>query len=142
MFTAGDHVPLIPLLDVVGNGFKEFPAQIGATDVNTGTTGWLTEIVILAVIAHCPADGVNVYVVVAVLFRAGDHEPEMPLLDVVGKGFMVSPAHIAFTGLKMGVVPGGDTVTVTVAWYRQVVVSRNAISSNAKSFPPPAKFRL
>jgi hypothetical protein len=40
-----------------------------------------------AVVAHCPADGVNIYVVVPavdVLIVAGFHVPVTPLLDVVG----------------------------------------------------------
>jgi hypothetical protein len=51
------------------------PEQIAATCVNVGVTGWLTVTVIVAVVAHCPAAGVNVYVVVAVLLIAGDHVP-------------------------------------------------------------------
>ena len=38
LFKAGDHVPLIPLVEVVGNGFKVVPEQIGATGVNVGVT--------------------------------------------------------------------------------------------------------
>ena len=34
-----------------------------------------TVTVCCAVVAHCPADGVKVYVVVWVLFTAGDHVP-------------------------------------------------------------------
>jgi hypothetical protein len=34
---------------------------------------------------------VNVYVVVAVLFKVGDHVPEIPLLEVVGKDGMEAP---------------------------------------------------
>jgi hypothetical protein len=47
--------------------------------------------VIVAVVAHCPADGVKVYVVVALLFKAGAHVPVIPLLDVVGKAAKVPP---------------------------------------------------
>ena len=42
----------------------------------------------VAVIAHCPVDGVKVYVVVpavAVLIVAGLHVPVIPLFDVVGR---------------------------------------------------------
>jgi hypothetical protein len=62
------------LLDVVDK-LSASPEQIAATCVNVGVTGWLTVTVIVAVVAHCPAAGVNVYVVVAVLFIAGDHDP-------------------------------------------------------------------
>ena len=42
----------------------------------------------VAVIAHCPVDGVKVYVVVPaveVLMVAGLHVPVIPLVDVVGR---------------------------------------------------------
>ena len=35
---AGDHVPVIPLLDVVGNGANVSPLQIGSIAVNVGVT--------------------------------------------------------------------------------------------------------
>ena len=57
---AGAQVPVMPLLDVVGNGVKVAPEQIGATAVNVGVTFGLTVIVIVAVVAHCPAVGVKV----------------------------------------------------------------------------------
>ena len=41
--------------------------------------------------------GVNVYVVVAVLFNAGDHVPVMLLFDVVGRATNVPPEHIGAT---------------------------------------------
>ena len=36
LLRAGDHVPVIPLLDVVGNGAKVAPAQIGPTGLKVG----------------------------------------------------------------------------------------------------------
>jgi hypothetical protein len=57
---AGDQVPLMPLLDVVGNAVSVAPAQIGATAVNVGVTFGLTVIVNVVVVAHCPAVGVKV----------------------------------------------------------------------------------
>jgi hypothetical protein len=50
----------MPLFEVVGSGDKVAPEHIGATAVNVGVTFGLTVIVIVAVVAHCPADGVNV----------------------------------------------------------------------------------
>ena len=58
--SAGAQVPVIPLLDVVGNADKVAPEQIGATAVNVGVTLGLTVIVNVVVVAHCPAVGVNV----------------------------------------------------------------------------------
>jgi hypothetical protein len=51
--------------------------------------------------------------VVAVLFMAGDHVPEYPLLDVMGK-LNGSPIQIAATCVKVGVT-GWLTITVIVA---------------------------
>ena len=58
--SAGAHVPVIPLVDVVGNAESVAPEQIGTTAVNVGVTFGLTVIVNVAVVAHCPTVGVNV----------------------------------------------------------------------------------
>ena len=60
MFKAGAHVPVMPLLDVVGNAVNVAPEHIGATAVNVGVMFGLTVIVNVVVVAHCPAAGVNV----------------------------------------------------------------------------------
>ena len=60
MSNAGDHVPVMPFNDVVGNGDRVAPEQIGAIGLNVGATLLLTVIVKVAVVAHCPADGVKV----------------------------------------------------------------------------------
>jgi hypothetical protein len=57
---AGAHVPVMPLFEVVGNGVKVAPEQIGATAVNVGVAFGLTVIVNVVVEAHWPAVGVNV----------------------------------------------------------------------------------
>jgi len=57
---AGDQVPVMPLFEVVGNGDKVAPEQIGATAVNVGVMLVLTVIVNVAVVAHWPGSGVNV----------------------------------------------------------------------------------
>jgi hypothetical protein len=45
-----------------------------------------------------------------VLFKAGDHVPVMPLFDVVGIAFNVSPEQIADTCVKVGVTIGLSTI--------------------------------
>jgi hypothetical protein len=60
LFKAGDHVPLIPLVEVVGKADKLPPEQIGATGLNVGVTFGFTVIVKVVVVAHCPVVGVNV----------------------------------------------------------------------------------
>ena len=60
MSKAGDQLPVMPLVEVVGNAVSVAPEQIGATAVNVGVTVGLTVIVKVAVVAHCPAVGVKV----------------------------------------------------------------------------------
>ena len=52
LFNAGDQVPVIPLLEVVGKAAKVAPEQIGLTAVNVGVIFGLTVMVALAVVAH------------------------------------------------------------------------------------------
>ena len=53
---------------------------------------------VVAVVAHCPALGVNVYVVVAVLFIAGD---QVPVID----GTLVEdPGRLNAVPLQMGAI--------------------------------------
>ena len=53
----------------------------------------------------------NVYTVVAELFKAGLQEPVMPFNDVVDKALNTSPEQIAVTGLNVGVVLPGAVMT-------------------------------
>ena len=57
---AGAHVPVMPLLEVVGSGDSVVPEHIGVTAVNVGAIFGLTVIVNVVVVAHCPAVGVKV----------------------------------------------------------------------------------
>ena len=50
----------MPLLEVVGSGASVAPEHIGATALNVGVIFGLTVMVNVAVVAHCPAGGVNV----------------------------------------------------------------------------------
>ena len=92
LFNAGDHVPVIPFVEVVGNAANVAPEQIGFTAANVGVTCEFMVIVIVAIVAFCPPVGVKVYVVVAVLLIAGDQMPVIPLVEVVGK-VNVAPEH-------------------------------------------------
>ena len=49
----------------------------------------------------------------------GDHEPVMPLVEVVGKTGATVPWQNAGTGLKVGVIPAEVTVIVSVAVVAQ-----------------------
>ena len=52
LLNAGAHVPVMPLVEVVGNADKAPPEQMAATCVNVGVTFGLTVMVIVAVVAH------------------------------------------------------------------------------------------
>jgi hypothetical protein len=58
--SAGDQVPVIPLLEVVGSGANVAPEQIGPTVVKVGVVLLFTVIVKVVVVAHCPGVGVKV----------------------------------------------------------------------------------
>jgi len=104
LIVAGLHVPVIPFVELVGNnGPVEF-RQSSPIWVNAGATFGVTVIVKVAVVAHWPAAGVNVYVVVAVLFKAGAHVPVIPLVDVVGDGDNTVPEQTAATAVNVGVI--------------------------------------
>jgi hypothetical protein len=61
LFSAGDHVPEIPLFEVVGSAVKAVPEHIGAIVEKTGIVFELfTVMVKVVVVAHCPALGVKV----------------------------------------------------------------------------------
>ena len=111
MFSAGDQVPVIPLFDVVGNGLNAEPEQIAGTGVKEGVALGVTVMVKVFTEAHCPAVGVNVYVVVFVLSKAGDHVPVIPFVEVVGKALSAPPEQMGATAAKVGVIIG---LTVTV----------------------------
>ena len=51
LFNAGDQVPVILLLEVVGNGVKVAPEQIAATGLNVGMT---TVFIVTDVVAVTP----------------------------------------------------------------------------------------
>lgn len=57
---AGDHVPVIPSLDVPGNIGAVPPLQMGVDAAKVGVTFGVTVCVIVTGAAHCPAAGVKV----------------------------------------------------------------------------------
>ncbi len=60
LFNAGDQVPEIELIEVVGKADKVAPEQIGFIAVNVGVTFGLTTIVKGVALAHCPIAGAKV----------------------------------------------------------------------------------
>jgi hypothetical protein len=101
------------LFEIVGNADNVAPEQIGETGLNVGIIFGFTTIVNVLFVAHCPTVGVNVYVVVAKLFKAGDQVPVTELVEVVGKADKVAPEHTGLTAVNVGVAIG-FTVIVNV----------------------------
>ena len=82
-----------------------------------------TVIVMVAVAAHNPAVGVNVYKVVVVLFNAGDQVPVTPLVEVVGNAASTAPEQTGATCTNSGTVSVPVDVIVTGAWVVQPLAS-------------------
>jgi hypothetical protein len=116
---AGDQVPVIAVgvfVDDVGSAAIVAPEQNGPTDAKVGVTGAVIVTCKVVVVAHCPAAGVNVYVVVCVLLIAGDQVPVTAVgvfVEVVGS-VIAPPLQIGCTCVNVGVT-GAFTVTVLVA---------------------------
>ena len=60
LFNAGDQVPEIPLVEIVGKADNVCPLQIGLTEVKVGVIAGFMVIVKLVGLAHCPAVGVKI----------------------------------------------------------------------------------
>ena len=117
---------MIPFVEVVGRTGAVDPLHIGAIAVNVGVILELTVTVTVAVVAHWPAFGVNVYVPVAVLLTvAGLQVPLTPFVEVVGSTGATDPGQIGFIAANIGTVCG-LTVTVRVA----VVAHNPAVGVN------------
>jgi hypothetical protein len=59
--TAGDQVPVMPLVDVIGNTGATEPSQIGAITAKVGVTlGVIVISNVVVAVAHWPTAGVNV----------------------------------------------------------------------------------
>ena len=58
--TAGLQVPVIPLVEVVGNTGEVDPEQKAGIAAKVGVTLGLTMISIVVIVAHCPTAGVKV----------------------------------------------------------------------------------
>jgi hypothetical protein len=115
---AGLQVPVILFVDVFGNAGTVPPEQIAKAvpKLNVGVIFGATVTVNVAVVAHCPAVAVNVYVPLAVLLTvAGLQVPVILFVDVFGNAGTVPPEHILNVVPKLNVgVMFGATVTVKV----------------------------
>ncbi len=116
LMTAGLQVPVIPFVDMAGSAVAAEPLQIGAIAANVGIVPLVTVIVSVAVFAHCPAFGVNVYVPdVVLLTDEGLHVPVIPFVEVTGKTGAAVPLQKAGMAANDG-VSVGVTVMVNAVW--------------------------
>jgi hypothetical protein len=103
----GDQVPVIPFVEVEGNAGAEALIHNGPILANVGVIEVVMVMFNVAVEAHCPAVGVNVYVVVPlllVLMVAGDQVPAIPFVDVLGKEGATEFWHKGPIAVNVGVV--------------------------------------
>ena len=117
LIVAGLHVPLIPLVELAGKVGAVVPLQKAGIAAKVGVVGVVTVVVKVAVVAHCPAVGVKVYVPpVVLLIVAGLHVPVIAgvLVELAGNIGAVVPLQKAGIAAKVGVV-GVVTVVVKVA---------------------------
>ena len=108
------QVPVIPLLEVVGNVGAVEPSQMLVAKLNVGVTLGVTVTFTITGRAHCPAVGVNVYEPLAVLLIVdGLHVPLTALSDVAGNVGATAPEQNVVAKLNDGVM-FVVTVTLTV----------------------------
>ena len=108
--TAGNHVPLIPLVDIDDKIGAELPLQIAFSIAKEGKIFAVTVCVSVVGTAHWFEAGVKVYVPLCVLLTvAGVHFPLIPLFEVLDKIGAVLPLQISFSIAK-----DGDTFPVIV----------------------------
>ena len=106
---AGSHVPVIAgvLVELAGNKGASVPLQNAGIAAKVGGVGVVTVVVNVAVVAHCPASGVNVYVLPIVLsIVAGSHVPVIAgiLVELAGNKGASVPLQKAGIAAKVGVV--------------------------------------
>ena len=123
MLKLGVHTPETPSTDVDGKS-KTASAHNESMKVNDGSKLGMIVIVSLTAFAHAPRtvllSGLNVYVALERLLKAGVQVPEMLFKLVEGKT-NADPSHKLFTKEKFGVI-GGTITTVCCVETRQVAV--------------------
>jgi len=132
LFKAGDQVPVIVFVDVVGKADKVVPEQIGPTDEKIGVTFGFTVIVNAVGRAQEPADGVKVYVVVPSIDVSTDEGLQVPvilLLEVVGKIGALAPWH-KLLGIPVNV---GVTFEFTVTFKVCLLAQGKLIGSGVNT---------
>jgi hypothetical protein len=119
LMVAGLQLPVMPLFDVAGNAGATLFRHNGPMVLKTGVTELSMVTSMDALLAHCPASGVKVYVVTPnadVLITAGLQLPVMPSVEVVGNAgatlFKHNDPIAANVGVTLGVTVTSSVVTV------------------------------
>ena len=116
LIAAGLQVPLIPLVDVNG---RAGAVELRQSEPNGSKVGVICAVTIISNVvaaAHCPASGVKVYVPLAVLLTvAGDHVPDIPLMDVVGNTGAVAPEQNGAIAANVGIIVEVTVISNVVA---------------------------
>ena len=102
----GIQVPVTPFVEVPSNVPGVAPTQYGPKAAKAGVTLALTATFIVAVVAHCPAVGVNVKVNVpeaAVLMVDGLQVPVTPFVEAPSNVPGVAPTQYGPKAAKVGV---------------------------------------
>ena len=121
---AGDHVPVMPFVEVVGKMGAIPPVQIAGIGLNVGVILGVTVIILLKIVAQPLPSGVKIYVPVVVLLTTeGLQVPVMPLVEVVGKMGAVEPVQIVDTISKVGSVLGITVITTVLVASEQGAVA-------------------
>ena len=113
MIVDGLHVPANALLDVDGNVGAVLFWHSGPIAVKVGVSCGVITTFIVAVVAHCPAVGVKVYVPFAVvLIVDGLQVPFILLLDVAGSDGAVLFWHSGPMAVNAGVICAVITISI------------------------------
>ena len=117
LIVAGDHVPVILLVEVVSSAGAALFWHSGPIWANVGVIELVTTISIVAVEAHCPAAGVNAYVIVptvVVLIVAGAHVPVILLAEVVSNAGATLFWHSGPICANVGIIEEVTTISIVV----------------------------
>ena len=119
LIVAGDHVPVIPSVDINGNVGGLLLRHNGPIGLKFGVRFGLTNISMVKIEAHSEISGVNVYIVVPgveVFMILGDQVPIMggELLELFGNVGGVIPWQRDDTGVKVGAISGVIVIDIVV----------------------------
>ena len=122
LLSAGAHEPLIPLVEVVGNGLSTAPEQIAATGLNAGVTGHTSHETVLEVVAKFPQASIAVNVLVC--------EKVQPVVTTVAS--LCVTVGIPHASVAVA-VPSAALISEAVALQLSVVVAVSVMTGAVTS---------